>query len=78
MGKQWEKYILKLNPSQRQHIRGILIQIRTWKREWLDIVPMKWNDLMWRCRTWKYRILFEKRWNTYVPVKILPRWDIYK
>lgn len=78
MGSQWEKYFSKMNGSQREKIKDILVSIKLGNREWLDIKPLKWYDAIWRCRTWKYRILFEKKWTNYILLKILPRWDIYK
>lgn len=77
-----KKYIkrLKKMPSVFQFkIIEIIWKIELWDFNWLDIVDIVWKQWYFRCRVWKFRIIFYKNsiWE-YIIDELWSRWDIYK
>ena len=76
MVKEWLKIVNKAN--SKKTILIVIWKILDWNLQWLDIKPLSWKDKYYRCRIWKFRIIyFEKKWKYYID-KVWYRWDIYK
>lgn len=59
-------------------IKTSIKKIIAWKTESLDIKPLVWKKDTYRCRIWKYRIIYTiEKWIVIIR-KIGSRWDIYK
>lgn len=79
MSKQRQKYLASLTGAQQSKIKDIIAMIEKNQRSTLDIMPMKGEKNVWRCRVGDLRIVFRKddQWDILIS-KLLPRGDIYK
>ena len=71
---------LKKYPSHFQFkFIDIISRIESWDFSDLDITTIQWEKDCYRCRVWKFRILFHKdSLEKYIINDIGSRWDIYK
>ena len=76
--EKWIKYILSLNKNEQKRIFWITEKIFIWDFDELDIKAIKWKKGVFRCRVWKFRILFAKQWSKIHILSCDTRWDIYK
>lgn len=78
MVKNWHKYLNKLNLKQKIILKEIIYKLICLDFSNLDIVKIKWEKNIYRCRIWDTRIIYENINNKIIIKKIWPRWDIYK
>jgi len=76
--QKWIKYIRTLPDKLYDRIIHDTDMILSWKREWLDIKKLQWQEWMYRYRIGDIRIIFKKTGNTIEIVNIWPRGDAYK
>ncbi len=76
--ERWIKYINSLSKNEQIRILQIVQKIFTKDLDWLDIRSIKWKKYLFRCRVWKFRILFtNKNWKINI-ISCDTRGDIYK
>ena len=78
MWEAWKKELLKLSNAGRKDLLVIITKILAGELHELDIKKIQWAGNLYRCRSGKYRILFEKRGDQIKIVNIGSRGDIYK
>jgi len=78
MVENWKKELKKISKSWRTNIENLINKILLWYFDWLDITKTQWNDDLYRCRSWKYRVIFYIKQLSVIIVKVGNRWDIYK
>ncbi len=79
MVKKYLKRLKKLPPIFQFKFIEIIDNIENWNFDDLDIIELAWKKWYFRCRIWKFRIIFYKDINwEYIIDDIWSRWDIYK
>lgn len=78
MVEQRKKDLEKISKAWRDEILKIACLIRDWKTVGFDIKKIQWRQDLYRCRYWKYRIIFSIQWNKIQVIRVWNRWDIYK
>jgi len=76
--EKWIKDINKLNSKNKNIIWNIIEKIISFNWDTLDIKKMNWFQNIYRCRYWKYRILFSVKWKEIFIEWFWPRWWMYK
>ncbi len=79
MVKQYIKRLKKMSPDFQARFIQVIEDIENDNLNHLDITQLTWKKWYFRCRVWKFRIIFYKddSWD-YVIEQIWSRWDIYK
>ncbi len=79
MVKDYLKRLRKMPPHFQFKFINIIDSIEKWNLDELDIKELSWKKWFFRCRVWKFRIIFYKdlNWNYFIE-EIWSRWDIYK
>ena len=79
MVKKYLKILRKLPPQFQFRFINVIGDIENWNIDNLDITELSWKKWHFRCRIWKFRIIFYKDSNwDYIISDIWSRWDIYK
>lgn len=79
MVKKYLKRLQKYPPHFQFKFIDTIEKIELWKLEELDITELSWNKWKFRCRIWKFRIIFHKDADeNYFIDDIWSRWGIYK
>jgi len=77
MVEQRKKDLLKLSKSGRNNLEIAVDKLLNFDFNELDIKKLSWTNL-YRCRIWKYRIIFDRDNSEIKILKIWNRGDIYK
>lgn len=79
MVKKYIKRLKKMPPDFQFKFINVIDDIENWRFDKLDITDLVWKIDYFRCRIWKFRIIFYKNssWE-YIIDSIWSRWDIYK
>jgi len=79
MVKQYLKRLKKMPPHFQFKFINVIENIKNWELENLDVKELIWKKWYFRCRIWKFRIIFYKNKNNeYIIDEIWSRWEIYK
>jgi len=78
MVKNWHKYLNKLTLKQQLILKEVIKKLISQDFLDLDIVKIKWEKNIYRCRSWDIRIIYENINSKIFIKKIWPRWDVYK
>lgn len=79
MVKQYLKRLKKMQPNFQFKFINTIDSIEKWDLNKLDITELKWKRWYFRCRIWKFRIIFYKNLNwDYIIEKIWSRGNVYK
>jgi mRNA-degrading endonuclease RelE of RelBE toxin-antitoxin system len=77
-----KKYIKRLQKSSKgfqELFIAVIDKIEEWDLDSLDIVKLSWKKGMYRCRVWKFRIIFSEGDNWHYMIEdIWSRGDVYK
>ena len=75
MVERWLKIVSK--SWNKEEILMSVNKILLGDLKWLDIKKLQWKKDYYRCRIWKFRIIFyHKNWKYFV-VEGWYRWDVY-
>ncbi len=77
MGKKWEKFLLKIQPSLNKKLLPVVWKILRGDLESLDIVKLQWYDNRYRCRVGQVRIIFDHTLDHTIIIDIDFRWNVY-
>lgn len=78
MAEKRQKYILSLEKEQRIRLLEATKKIIHNTINDLDIKQLSWEKDLFRCRIWKYRIIYKKTKTENIIIKVWSRWDIYQ
>jgi len=79
MTKKYLKRLKKMPSFFQFKFIDVISRIEKWNFENLDISELSWKKWCFRCRVWKFRIIFYKINDLeYIIDEIWSRWDIYK
>ncbi len=78
MAEQWVKYLQKQTQYMRKRIESVLVLLKNWQTQWVDIKELKWYKWIYRVRIWDIRLIYRiKLWSIEI-VSLWSRGDIYK